>query len=136
MKKENDKISSEYVSEFLAFLRLVEKEYNISYNTVGDTDKASQDLLHQIEFGEYKERGKFATQLAKVRRERRLHKDFLEIHKPLYEYIQTREFIKVRRDLEEILGKMRKEENKVMTQRVYRPRILTNLTIKTTLDKK
>ena len=53
-----------------------------------------------------------------------------DINKSLVEYLTTPEFIKVHRQLEQLLGICRKQEAHVESQRAYRARIRNDLTIK------
>ncbi len=132
-KKANEKKTSEYISEFLNFLRVIHSTYEYSENAMNDADAATQDLLHQIELGSYADRRKFATKLAQVRKTRRAYKDYIEITKPLYDLINRHDFIKIQRELEQILGQVRKQEKWILGQgRSYRPRIIKDLTIKLT----
>ena len=64
------------------FMNLMEKECTNTLPYVVEQrikcDKATQDLLHQLELGDYKDRGRIATQLAHIRRDRRYYKDIEE----------------------------------------------------------
>lgn len=122
--------SSENISNFLTFCKTVCSDYKMHYDNVNVYDKETQDILHQFELGSYKERSKFATVLAKIRKQRRASKNFVDINKALVEYMATPEFIKVQRQLEQLLGGCRKQEAHVASQRAYRARIRNDLTIK------
>lgn len=125
------KKSSEHLSEFLSFVRCVRTFREFAENTVSDDDKKSQDIMHQIELGCYKDRAKFATQLAHIRQHRRKYKDYITINQQLCDYFNSQEFVKVYNKLEQILGDVRKQERYVESHRTYNPRILTTLTIPT-----
>ena len=122
--------SSESISNFLTFCKNICTDYKNHYDDVNKYDKETQDILHQLELGSYKERSKFATALSKIRKERRKSKDFVDINKALVEYLTTPEFIKVHRQLEQLLGICRKQEAHVENQRAYRARVRNDLTIK------
>lgn len=124
--------SSENISNFLTFCKTVRSDYKLHYDNVNTYDKETQDILHQFELGSYKERSKFATVLAKIRKQRRESKNFVDVNKALVEYMETPEFIKVHRQLEQLLGVCRKQEAHVENQRAYRARVRTDLTIKQT----
>lgn len=124
--------SSESISNFLTFCKNICTDYKNHYDDVDKYEKETQDILHQLELGSYKERSKFATALSKIRKERRKSKDFVDINKALVEYLTTPEFIRVQRQLEQLLGTCRKQEAHVENQRVYRARVRTDLTIKQT----
>ena len=126
--------SSESISNFLTFCKNTCTNYKNHYDDVNKYDKETQDILHQLELGSYKERSKFATALSKTRKERRKSKNFVDINKALVEYLTTPEFIKVQRQLEQLLGICRKQEAHVENQRAYRARVRNDLTIKQTED--
>lgn len=122
--------SSENISNFLTFCKSVSSEYKTHYEAVNKYDYETQDVLHQLELGSYKQRARFANALAKIRKQRRISKDFVDINATLVEYMTTPEFIKVQRQLEQLLGACRKQEAHVESQRVYRARVRNDLTIK------
>ena len=121
--------TSDSVCDFLSMLRHVSENYKIHYDQVNKYDKETQDILQQIELGSCKDRNKFATSLAKVRKSRRLSKDYVEIHRELVEYMSEPEFIRVQRKLEQILGILRKHENIIENSRSYRAKVRDDLTI-------
>lgn len=123
--------TSESLSEFLTFWRYINSQYQVSKEALESYNIATNDLLHQIELGKYDDRNKFATQLAKVRQSRRAHKDFIDVNAELYTLLNTKEYVKMYRTLEQLLGTIRKQERYVEGHRTYNPKILTNLTIET-----
>lgn len=128
--------TSEYLSTFLRFVKTVKADYKYSFEEVGNYDSMTQDLLHQLELGDPKTRGKYATQLTKVRKARRQHKDYVATLQALNEYFTTDpKWIQVEKRLTELLGEVRKQETYVNNQRAYRPRSLDNLTINMIEDK-
>ena len=120
--------TSEKLSDFLSFCRAVSSSYKEACSYIEIYDKETQDLLHQIELGPYKQRNSFATKLAHTRQRRRLCKDVMDVNEELVNYMLTPEFIKVQRQLEQILGICRKQE-KYISQRAYRSKIRNDLTI-------
>lgn len=124
-------VDSERLSSFLKFLREVKQSCNSYEEVIDESDKQTQDILHQIELGPYKDRQKFCTKLAHVRRQRRVAKDYIEIHKEINELLKDSVFNKYVNTLEQILGSMRKHENNIKNQRFYRPRVRVDLTIHT-----
>lgn len=91
--------------------------------------------MHQFELGPAKERGKFGTMIARIRKDRRVYKDFVDVHERLYKYIkEDPNFKTVYRQLEQILGDIRKNEKNLESKRAYRPRVLDSLTIRTTKE--
>lgn len=103
---------SENISNFLDFCRETSVNYR-AYKEIEDKCwDATQDCLHQLEFGEYKDRRKTATLLANIRKYRRYYKENREIMEELYNFMQTPEFIKFHKLATEVLGKTRKVESK------------------------
>ncbi len=125
-KKQTD---SDKLTQFLNFIRESTAELDKQNLIIKESDKETQDLLHQIELGPCKDRQKFCTQLAHVRRKRRIAKDYILIHEELISQFNTPEGKKTLRNLEQILGTMRKTEREIATQRAYRPRVRQDLTI-------
>ena len=90
-------------------------------------DKATQDCLHQLELGNAKEARKILPQLTKIRKARRIYKDYIEILEPFYTFITHSEYSKMFNILDsDILGKVRKEE-RAKAERKYYPRVLNEL---------
>lgn len=132
-KKQTD---SDKLTQFLNFIRDSSTNLDQQNLIVKECDKETQDLLHQIELGPCKDRQKFCTQLAHVRRKRRLAKDYIAIHEELVSQFNNPDGKKMLRSLEQILGTMRKNEREIAAQRAYRPRVRQDLTINTTEDNK
>lgn len=126
---EKQTTEAERLSSFMSFVRETKSNLDAAKETVIECDKETQDLLHQLELGPYKDRQKFTTQLAHTRRNRRLAKDYILVHEDFVDLFSTPEGVKVLRSLEQILGQMRKSEQQIKTQRSYRPRVRTDLTI-------
>ena len=129
MKKE-DALSVK-LSEIIYTLNKCVEDYQTAYAEVSKCDKATQDILHAIELGGYKERDKLATRLAHVRRERRVWKDVVDNTEPLYSFVissdkmDTKCFLK---KLEGILGEVRKRERS-KNNRIYLPKVLTDMKV-------
>lgn len=122
--------SSEYIANFLAFVRDVKAETVTAENHVSELDGATTDWKHQIELGSYADRAKAATQLSHVLKERRKYKNVVDINKQLVEYLNSPEFTVCYRKLEQLLGQVRKQERYVES-RNYTPRTVTALPIMT-----
>lgn len=120
---------STQLSDFLTFSRTIQSKHEIAFQEVKKCDKETQDILHQIELGTAKERNKFATHLAKVRKERRVAKDVVDVTTDLVAFMQSKEFVTTYRRLEQLLGDVRKKEQYVENHRKYNPRVCKNLTI-------
>lgn len=127
--------SSENISNFLKFCRETCSDYKMHLEDINKCEMETQDILHQLELGSYKERSKFATALARTRKRRRISKDFVDVNRVLVEYMTTSEFVKVQRQLEQILGTCRKQEDYIDGCRSYRSKIRNDLTINHVGDK-
>lgn len=112
--------SSEQLSSFLSFCRDVQSQYSNCTTELDKCEQATQDLLHQLEIGLSRDRGKFATKLSHVRKQRRNYKNFVDINKVLVEYMQSDEFVRVYRRLEQMLGEVRKKEKYINNTRQYK----------------
>ena len=103
---------SENISNFLDFCR----ETSINYRAYKEIEDkcwdATQDCLHQLEFGDYKDRQKTATLLANIRKYRRYYKENREIMEEFYNFTQSAEYLKFYKMATEVLGKTRKIESK------------------------
>ena len=131
MKKKKERLTSEIVADFLSTCKEIKSEYQHAYEEVNIRDKQTQDVLHQIELGSAADRSKFMTQLARIRQERRVYKDFVDIHSKFVALLDDKQTAGTMRMLEQQLGELRKQENAIHTRRAYRPRSLKNLTIRT-----
>ncbi len=119
---------SDKLKQFLDFEKDCETAYGLCSDNVPKLDKATQDLLHQLEFGSYRERNKTANMLAKIRRERRESKDSVALLQPLVELFSTNDGRKFIKQLQLVLGEIRKIE-KNMDNRIYTPKVITTIEI-------
>lgn len=117
---------SDVISDFLNDIKEIQSEYNYRYENVGLCDKATQDLLHELEFGDYDVARKTGPKIAKIRKARRYFKDYIEDAQPLIDFLNDNQNMQFIRRLQEVLGKVRKEENKKQI-RDYSPRIIDGL---------
>lgn len=111
---------SETLAAFLNMIVESREAHAFAYTQVGTQDKLTQDLLHELELGKYETRRKTATTLANCRKERRYYKDIVEETELLCDWAE--EFQTALRQLQEVLGKMRKVE-KYHENRTYSPRV-------------
>ena len=128
MNRNKDSINVSYNFEiFLEFLKEAEKLYKISYDTVNDLDKLTQDYLHDLELGgfDYKGRAKIATKLKETRQARRKCKDITIPLQPVIEWIHLHRG--TINELQQLLGKVRKEE-KSLNNRFYIRKVDTDVT--------
>lgn len=111
---------SKDLENFLNLLRGTEEQHNIHYENVGKCNNEQQNILHDFENEpSYQERAKLGTQLTKLRYERRVSKDTVELTKDIVQFCkENKAFIG---KLERLLGDLRKKENE-LENRVYRRR--------------
>lgn len=119
-----DKISKG-IENFLAYLREMEQLHNISLMDESEANDATQDILHSLELEEhnYHETAQLGKRLKEVRQSRRVAKDFIRQTYPIIEWAENNR--SVIKGLEQLLGKVRKEE-KNTEGRFYTPRTETN----------
>lgn len=122
-KSKTTRLKSEIISDFLNLLDAARIEYQISNEKIETARKITQDMLHEIEFGKtVAERNKSATNLHRVRIDRRYYKDINEEAEVLVNYME--EYKDAVNQLKEALGKMRKVESYHNNSRTYKPRYL------------
>ena len=115
-----DKISKG-IENFLAYLREMEQLHNISLMNESEANDATQDILHSLELEEhdYHETARLGKKLKEVRQSRRAAKDLIQQIYPIVEWAENNR--SVIKGLEQLLGKVRKEE-KNTEGRFYTPR--------------
>ena len=103
---------SEYIDEFLTFLREAESEYRMAGEQQDEANKETQDILHWIEFQKEEASPEISTRvqdaLHTIRQNRREAKDWETITGPVAAWIIQNE--PVRKSLERLLGEVRKAE--------------------------
>ena len=119
-------IPSDYISTFLQFMRTIDTEYNYYVEEVEKYQNATQDLLHILEFQDLDavKMMKLAKQLREIRRERRKCKNIVEIYEPIVKFIDDPNTNKDIKDLERLLGKVRKLEDR-LSNRKYSIKVKT-----------
>lgn len=86
--------------------------------------KRLQDLLHDLEFSaNVKEKNSVATKLKESRRTRREHKDRVQMLESIVQFFNDEQNVKVLNKLTQILGKQRKNEEYILSDRSYRYRV-------------
>jgi len=101
--------------------------YNMCEEQLEYEQQITQDLLHAIEFStDCKKRYKYSTQLHYNRQRRRVYKNAITILRPIVEFVQKEENVKVVNKLSNILGEARKVKSH-SEDKTYSPRILTEL---------
>ena len=108
-----DKNPSEYIEEFLKFIREVPEKYNNAQSQEKEADMETQDILHWTEFNEMPNIDGDGGVLILgvigiVRRKRRSGKDTKTILQPVVEWIEHHK--STINSLEQLLGDVRKAE--------------------------
>ena len=118
-----EKKPSEFIDEFLQFLKYCDKEYRECVSEVWKYDKMTQDHIHDIEFAHnYDERCRVATEVHKKRNERRVYKDrvaWIENVAKFYSDKQNKQFID---KLKKLLEEQKKSEEFILGERHYNRR--------------
>ena len=104
--------TSSQIKQFLDFIRSVETTSRLSDEDRTMYDGQIQDILHFLELNEvpYLDRKKLTDLLPDIRRSRRIAKDTMATLAPLVRWMADHK--KAIRDLEQVLGSVRKEEDR------------------------
>ena len=108
-----DKNPSEYIEEFLKFIREAPEKYNIAQSQEKEADMETQDILHWTEFNEMPNIDGDGGVLILgvigiVRRKRRSAKNTETILRPVIEWLKVHK--STINSLEQLLGDVRKAE--------------------------
>ncbi|MBO5373239.1 MAG: hypothetical protein J6A75_11075 [Lachnospiraceae bacterium] len=117
-------LPSEVIECFLNTIREWETEYQMSFDVVGTEDKRLQDLLHEIELSKNaKEKNRAATKLKNSRKMRRENKDKVLMLESIVKFFEEPQNRKVLKQMEQLLGRQRKQEKMLLSERIYKPRV-------------
>ena len=114
-------MESDKISEAAKALRGIQQAVSYFDQLIVQKESETQDLLHQIELGDKRDRNRAATALKNVRRERRAAKDYLRQYQPIVKYIADNPDIL--KKLDRLVGELRKAEKPIEGRRYY-PRVL------------
>ena len=115
---------AESLEDFLKFVDQCYQEYQIAQEAVSREDKRLQDLLHELEFAQEKgERNRVATKFQSSRRERRKHKDIVKRNELVVKFFEEKSHRETLNKLRQLLGRQRKEEEYLSSERTYKPRV-------------
>lgn len=116
---------SQYISDFLNFLKDSQSLYNYAVDMEDKEEKLTQDYLHKLELeaDDYKTKCKIVTKLAANRKARRRYKDIVQELEPIVSWTNSDYGQKAVNMLKQGLGQVRKQES-YHTDRTYYPRIL------------
>lgn len=112
---------SENIENFLNFLRESQQEYNIAVSEEKEKNDETQDLLHTIELQNHIPYNELLIFRAtkQVRENRRKAKDCVQQLQPVVDWLKDNQ--KVIKELEKLLGNVRKEEQYI-ENRYYTPK--------------
>lgn len=115
---------SEQLETFLDFIDQCASRYNLAYSNMDREDKRLQDLLHEIELAPDKaERNRAATRLQQSRKTRRENKDAVKLYEQIVQFFGEQSNRKVLDKMRQLLGRQRKEEEYLYSERTYKPRV-------------
>ncbi len=115
---------SEQLETFLDFIDQCASRYNLAYSNMDREDKRLQDLLHEIELAPDKaERNRAATRLQQSRKTRRENKDAVKLYEQIVQFFGEQSNRKVLDKMRQLLGRQRKEEEYLYSERIYKPRV-------------
>ena len=115
---------AESLEEFLNVVDHCYQEYQMAQEAVSREDRRLQDLLHELEFAKEKgERNRVATKFQSSRRERRKHKDIVKRNELVVKFFEEKSHRETLNKLRQLLGRQRKEEEYLSSERTYKPRV-------------
>lgn len=128
MADANEKLS-EQISDFIKLINSAVPSFNYFYDKMLEQDKITQDILHKLELEDvkYNERARLATELQKVRRDRRKYKDCVEELELIKNFALDDKNKKFINNLGQLVGAVRKVE-KYHADRHYFPRVVKGVT--------
>ena len=122
--KQKEQLPSEVIADFLNHITTWRDEYKDAFECVGKEDKRLQDLLHDLEFSaNAKEKNRVATRLKDSRKIRREYKDKVQVLESIVQFFEDEQNVKVLNKLTQLLGKQRKNEEYILSDRSYRYRV-------------
>ena len=119
-----EKEISEVLQDFLNYIDQCKIEHEAAEDKVRREDRRLQDLLHELEFAENREkRNKVATKFQQSRKERRRQKDELMRRQLIVDFFNEPQNKKVLNNLRQLLGRQRTQEEFLSGKREYKPRV-------------
>ena len=115
---------SEQLATFLDFLDQCMSRYDTAHSNMDQEDKRLQDLLHAIELAPDKaERNRAATRRQQSRKKRREDKDTVILYEEIVRFLGDERNHKTLERMQQLLGRQRKEEEYLYSERTYKPRV-------------
>lgn len=119
----DNRYPSEIIAEFLQYIDECSSRYNYAYSEVNEEDKKLQDFVHDMEFAKDRaERNKIATKLQQSRRARRKQKNEAKKYELIVKFFAEQKNREVFNSMKQLLGKQRKEEEYLKSEKTYKPR--------------
>ena len=123
-KSDKKRTPAEALEDFLNYYDSSVLEYRYACDMVSEEDKRLQDLLHAMEFAQDRsERNKVATRLQQSRKSRRNNKDLVKMNEKLVKFFEDQKNRDTLNRLRQLLGQQRKEEEYLLGERTYKPRV-------------
>jgi uncharacterized protein with von Willebrand factor type A (vWA) domain len=115
---------SEIIESFLNYIDQCRTDYQNAVKAVEEADKKELiDLVHDMEFAKDKqERNRVATRLQRSRLDRRKNKDTVDELEDIVKFFDEINHKNTLNKLKQLLGKQRKTEEYLASERVYKPR--------------
>lgn len=115
---------SEQLETFLDFIDQCASRYNLAHSNMDREDKRLQDLLHEIELApDRKAQDRASTKLRRSRKIRRENKDMVKLYEQIVQFFGEQSNRKVLDKMRQLLGRQRKEEEYLYSERTYKPRV-------------
>ena len=112
------------LESFLNFIDQCCREYQAAYDAVGYEEKKLQDYLHELEFAQgATKRNQVAKEFQKSRQERRKNKDTVKRNELVVKFFEEKPHRDTLNKLRQLLGRQRKEEEYLSSERIYKPRV-------------
>lgn len=115
---------SEQLETFLDFIDQCASRYNLAHSNMDREDKRLQDLLHEIELApDRKAQDRASTKLRRSRKIRRENKDMVKLYEQIVQFFGETGNRKALERMQQLLGRQRKEEEYLYSERTYKPRV-------------
>lgn len=114
------------LQDYATLLEKSAKDYDYYFDKVNELDKATQDILHQLELGNSDVAIKWARKLIQIRKQRRCAKDLVQKLEPLKVYYESN--VKEVNKIKMLVGDIRKND-KYFENKRYSPRVIKDLDI-------
>jgi L-ribulose-5-phosphate 3-epimerase UlaE len=118
------------IQGFLELLNWIDNDWAVIFDQIGNADKETQDLLHEIELSHFNafEGFKLSKEIQNVRQWRRQLKNLQEVLEPFNDFCNANKNLRV--NLFKVMNQMvKRQENQ--EHKTYTPRVRTDLKIAT-----